>query len=76
MQIILHLKQPKKGKIKPSRQSRIVQIPKTWGTLQLISIFAGLSALEDPSGGAAGIAHAVDDECLAKHQLEELQRHN
>lgn len=61
------------GKI---RQPRIIRIPKTGGILPLIPIFAGLSALGALSGGAAGIAKAVNDARAAKQQLQESQRHN
>lgn len=62
-----------KHKIKPSR---VVRVPKTGGVLPLIPIFAGLSALGALSGGAAGIAKAVNDARSAKQQLSESQRHN
>lgn len=58
------------------RPSRIINVPKTGGILPLIPIFAGLSALGALSGGAAGIAKAVNDAKAAKQQLDESQRHN
>lgn len=64
-----------KGKVKlPS--SRVIQIPKTGGVLPLIPIFAGLSALGALTGGAAGVAKAVNDARAANHQLKENKRHN
>ncbi|KAJ8912714.1 hypothetical protein NQ315_012268 [Exocentrus adspersus] len=62
-----------KKKVKPTR---VVKIPKTGGVLPLIPIFAGLSALGALSGGAAGIAKAVNDARSAKQQLQESHRHN
>lgn len=62
-----------KKKIRPAR---VINIPKRGGFLPLIPIFAGLSALGALSGGAAGIAKAVQDANAAKSQLEESQRHN
>ena len=47
------LRSTKKFNIKPTR---IVKIPKRGGLLPLIPIFAGLSALETITGGAAGVA--------------------
>ena len=58
------------------RSPRIIKIPKTGGILPLIPIFAALSALGALSGGAAGIAKAVNDARAAKDQLKESQRHN
>lgn len=55
---------------------RIIPIPKTGGFLPLIPLFAGLSALGALSGGAAGIAKAVQDSKAAQEQLKESQRHN
>lgn len=57
-------------------QPRIVSISKRGGVLPLIPIFAGLSALGALSGGAAGIAKAVNDARSAKQQLDESHRHN
>lgn len=62
-----------KGRIRPAR---IIRVPKTGGILPLIPIFAGLSALGALSGGAAGIAKAVNDAKSANQQLKENQRHN
>ena len=44
--------------------------------LPLVPIFAGLSAIGALSGGAAGIAKAINDTAAAKRQLEEARRHN
>lgn len=55
---------------------RVIPIPKTGGFLPLIPIFAGLSALGALSGGAAGIAKAVQDSKAAQQQLKESERHN
>lgn len=55
---------------------RVLSIPKTGGVLPLIPIFAGLSALGALTGGAAGVAKAVNDARSAKQQLQESQRHN
>ena len=67
----------KANKIKnKTRLARIINIPKQGGFLPLIPIFAGLSALGALSGGAAGIAKAVNDAKAATEQLKESQRHN
>lgn len=58
------------------RTPRIIPIPKRGGFLPLIPLFAGLSALGALSGGAAGIAKAVNDSKAARQKLEESQRHN
>lgn len=63
----LKIKQPKR---------RIIPIPKTGGLLPLIPLFAGLSALGTLSGGAAGIAKAINDAKAANQKLEESKRHN
>lgn len=55
---------------------RILPVPKTGGILPLIPIFAGLSAIGALTGGAAGIAKAVNDATAAKQQLKESERHN
>lgn len=55
---------------------RVITIPKKGGFLPLVPIFAGLSALGALSGGAAGIAKAVNDAKAAAEQLKEQQRHN
>lgn len=65
----------KRKKIREPRK-RIIQIPKTGGFLPLIPLFAGLSALGALSGGAAGIAKAVNDAKTARDRLEEDKRHN
>jgi galactokinase len=62
-----------KNKIKTFR---VIKIPKTGGILPLIPIFAGLSALGALTGGAAGVAKAVNDARQAKQELNETQRHN
>lgn len=62
-----------KNKIRPAR---VIPVPKQGGILPLIPIFAGLSALGALSGGAAGIAKAVNDAKAASKQLQETQRHN
>ena len=54
----------------------VVSLPKTGGILPLIPIFAGLSALGALSGGAAGIAKAVNSAKSAQKELAEAQRHN
>lgn len=72
MRIISTIKKMHK-KVKPPR---VIEVPKTGGILPLIPIFAGLSALGALSGGAAGIAKAVNDAKAAKQELEESQRHN
>lgn len=58
------------------RLPRIIPIPKTGGLLPLIPIFAGLSALGALSGGAAGIAKAVNDSKASQKALQEAERHN
>lgn len=55
---------------------RVIPVPKTGGILPLIPIFAGLSALGALSGGAAGIAKAINDAKSAREQLKESERHN
>lgn len=67
----------KKGKRKVKEPTqRIIPIPKSGGILPLIPIFAGLSALGALSGGAAGIAQAVNNAKNAQKKLEEQKRHN
>lgn len=73
-QALNHLKQL--GKNSTTTTPRIIEIPKTGGFLPLIPIFAGLSALGALSGGAAGIAKAVQDAKAAQQQLKESERHN
>lgn len=63
-------------KNKGARLPRVIPLPKTGGFLPLIPIFAGLSALGALSGGAAGIAKAVNDHKSAKKNFEEAERHN
>lgn len=56
---------------------RIIPVPKIGGILPfLIPLFAGLSAVGALSGGAAGIAKAVNDAKKAKENFEESKRHN
>lgn len=55
---------------------RVIPIPKTGGFLPLIPIFAGLSAIGALSGGAAGIAKAVNEYKSAHQNLRESERHN
>lgn len=55
---------------------RIIPVPKTGGILPLIPLFAGLSALGALTGGAAGVAKAVNDAASAKKRLREAERHN
>lgn len=56
---------------------RVISVPKLGGALPLlIPLFAGLSAIGALSGGAAGIAKAVNDARNAQKQLEETKRHN
>lgn len=55
----------------------VIPLPKTGGFLPfLIPLFAGLSALGALSGGAAGIAKAVNDAKEAHQKFEEEKRHN
>lgn len=66
-----------KGRKKTLKTPRIIPIPKVGGVLPfLVPLFAGLSAIGALSGGAAGIAKAVNDATNAKKTLEEKQRHN
>lgn len=58
------------------RTPRILPVPKRGGFIPLIPLFAGLSALGALSGGAAGVAKAVNDASAARKKLEEMQRHN
>lgn len=56
---------------------RVIPVPKVGGVLPfLIPLFAGLSAIGALSGGAAGIAKAVNAASNARQQLEEGKRHN
>lgn len=57
-------------------KQRIIPIPKSGGILPLIPLFAGLSAIGALSGGAAGIAQAVNKVRSAQQKLEEQKRHN
>lgn len=65
-----------RGMAKNVTSPRIIPVPKTGGFLPLIPLFAGLSALGALSGGAAGIAKAVQEAKSAQSQLKEAQRHN
>nr|WP_253308888.1 hypothetical protein [Rickettsia endosymbiont of Ceutorhynchus assimilis] len=64
------------GGRKKVKLPRVIPVPKVGGVLPLIPIFAGLSALGALSGGAAGIAKAVNDARAATKNLKESQRHN
>lgn len=64
------------GGRKKVKVPRVIPLPKTGGILPLIPIFAGLSAIGALSGGAAGIAKAVNDVQTAKDKLKESKRHN
>lgn len=64
------------GGRKQVKLPRVIRVPKIGGILPLIPLFAGLSALGALSGGAAGIAKAVNDAQAAKTKLEEAKRHN
>lgn len=55
---------------------RVIPVPKVGGFLPLIPIFAGLSATGGLTGGAAGIAKAVNAIKSAKERLQELKRQN
>lgn len=68
----------KAGGKRKVKKPRVLPVPhKVGGFLPfLVPIFAGLSAIGALSGGAAGIAKAVNDTRAAKKQLEESQRHN
>lgn len=59
------------------RKLRVLPLPlKTGGTLPLIPIFAGLSALGTLTGGVSGIMKAINQAKMAKKQLDEAKRHN
>ncbi|CAD6210603.1 GSCOCG00010919001-RA-CDS [Cotesia congregata] len=68
----------KAGGKKNVRLPRILPVPsKIGGVLPfLIPLFAGLSAVGTLTGGAAGVAKAVNDASVAKNQLVEKKRHN
>lgn len=56
---------------------RIIKLPNTsGGTLPLIPIFAGLSALGALTNGVSGIVKAMNEVKLAKKDLNESKRHN
>lgn len=62
---------------KQVKTPRIIPVPKTGGVLPfLVPLFAGLSAIGALSGGAAGVAKAVNEAHNAKKQLNESERHN
>ena len=66
------------GGIAKVKVPRILPVAKrvTGSALPLIPIFAGLSAIGALSGGAAGIARAVNDSRSAAKRLAESRRHN
>ncbi|XP_055906049.1 uncharacterized protein LOC129941904 [Eupeodes corollae] len=65
------------GKNNNIKIPRIIPVPKIGGAIPfLIPLFAGLSALGALTGGAAGVAKAVNEISIAKKDLEEKQRHN
>lgn len=67
----------KSGGKRKVKKARVLALPeKVGGVLPLIPIFAGLSALGALSGGAAGVAKAVNDAKIAREQFEEAKRHN
>lgn len=66
----------KRKKVKLS-QTRVIPIPKVGGVLPfLLPLFAGLSAAGALSGGAAGIAKAINEAKEARKRLTETERHN
>lgn len=66
----------KKGAVS-IKTPRVIPIPKSGGVLPfLVPLFAGLSAIGALTGGASGIAKAVNSANNAKKQLTESQRHN
>lgn len=65
------------GKKSELINTRVIPIPKTGGVLPLLlPIFAGLSAIGALSGGASGIAKAINEANQARKQLSESERHN
>ncbi|KAL6445442.1 hypothetical protein ACFW04_000784 [Cataglyphis niger] len=58
---------------KKMMKKRILPTAKRGGVLPILPILGALGSL---IGGAAGVAKAVNDSKTARHQLEELQRHN
>lgn len=60
------------------RTARVLPVPRKIGGFLpfLLPIFAGLSAAGALSGGAAGIAKAVNAAQAAKRELDESKRHN
>jgi hypothetical protein len=66
-----------KGKQEKLPRTRVIPVPKVGGVLPfLLPLFAGLSAIGGLSGGAAGIAKAINDAKEARKQLAESERHN
>lgn len=66
-----------KGKKTGLPKTRVIPVPKTGGVLPfLLPMFAGLSALGALSGGAAGVAKAINDAKHARKELSESERHN
>lgn len=65
--MILKIAQNVKGKMKPTSQSRFVQIVQS-PVLPLIPIFSGLTAF----GGAIGIANAANNTRSAKNNYRSL----
>lgn len=76
--IHIALKTAKKIKKKKNiKIPRVIPINyKIGGFLPLIPIFAGLSALGALSGGAAGIASAINKAKIAQQELAEMKKHN
>lgn len=59
--------------IKPPR---IIPVPKTGGFIPLVPLFAGLSATGMLTGGATGIARAIQEFNSAKKRMQESKQHN
>lgn len=65
------------GKKTELPRTRVIPVPKTGGVLPfLLPLFAGLSAIGALSGGAAGVAKAINEAKQARKQLSESERHN
>lgn len=56
------------------RKERVLPMP--GGSLSLLPIFAGLSAIGSLAGGASGIAKAIATTTSAKKRLDELKKRN